>query len=83
MTKQELMNYSWSRGFNYEDLLHIATMMTDVVVPTKEEYLEYSEQAFEDMLRYMDREYEDAQAEKERIRTELGWGLLNEVECER
>lgn len=75
MTKLELMAYSWSRDFSYDDLLHVAGMMTDAEVPSQEEYMEYSKQAFEEMLKFMDREYEDRQANLSRIRRELGWEL--------
>lgn len=79
MTKQELMNYSWSRDFTYRDLLHVAGMMTDVEVPTEEEYAKFSKQAYERMEQF----YNDVRTEHERARQELGWGFVKENGIER
>lgn len=72
MTKLELMDYCWSRDFNYDELLHVASLESFTEAPTREEYREYGKQAFEGMLRYMDRQYEDWRTPEQRAKQELG-----------
>jgi hypothetical protein len=74
MTKSELMDYCWGRGFEYTDVLNIACRSNSVDIPTKEEYIKYSHERFEGMLRWMDQQYEDTRTPEQRAKEELGFG---------
>lgn len=82
MTKYELCQYAFARGFNYEDLLLVAAMMTNTEVPSREDYSAYSIQAFEEMLRTMDSIY-DERTSDEKARDEMGTNYVRERNCER
>lgn len=79
MDKTELMTYSWARSFSYSDLLHVAGMITNVEVPTEEEYKAYCEQAYKDM----EKSFYDSRTAHERARDELGFRFTEGGFCER
>ena len=81
MTKLELMNYCWSRDFNYDvDLFRVAHEVGCKDYPTRTEYLAYCEKAFKDMLKWMDQQYEDTRTPEQRAKQELG---ITWEDCER
>jgi hypothetical protein len=83
MTKLELMDYCWSRDFGYTEVLNIACRSHSTDIPTKEEYAKYSQDAFEEMVRWMDWQYEDSRTEEQRATDELSHNFQQPYDTDR
>lgn len=75
MNKEEICRYAWMRGMSYEGLLHVASMMVNVEVPSKQEYEEYCVQAYRAMIASMVAEKYSEEDERKIAKRHLGFGF--------